>query len=367
MRHSSPVRRICALVFLSCAPVLQAQRASTPRATLVWAVDAERGGPTAKPGALAVSSSGAVAFTRGSEAGDHLVTLLDSTSRIVTHFVRKGSGPGEFQSVFALFFSGGRIFAYGPPQVSAFDARGTHLFSRAVPPASYAMALYGDSVDLLDLSGLRTPGFLGEIRRKSLALNGGDRVIIPANDPDYRALAQHPTDSGRFLRVAYGTFRGGALVANPFTYRIQRFDAGGRAGGRVGRDAPLLRLTGAALEREIEEQLAQASRPFKLPDGSTRPMPDRSEAIRRAAAAPRAYFSDRLGGFHVDEASGDVVVVETATATARVVRYRGSSRSVAEIPCDARGSNAAVNGQFVALVCAKGDEDEIELRLYRIR
>lgn len=355
------------LLLATFAPNLQPQGASTSRATLLWTVDAERGGPTTKPGPVAVSPSGAVAFTRGADVGENLVTLLDRSGKLVTHFVRRGSGPGEFQSVFALFFSGDRLYAYGPPQISAFDMRGRHQFSRAVPPASYAMAVAGDSVDLLDLSGLRTPGFLGEIRRKSLALNGGDRVLIRSNDAAYRVLAAHPTDSGRFLRIAYGTHRGAAILANPYNYRIQRFGADGGAGARIGSDAPLIQLTGAALEREIQERLAEANRPFKLPDGTTRPMPDRSAEIRRTAAAPRSYFSDRLGGFNVDDATGEIRVVETATPVVRLVSINGEARTTVEIPCDARGANASVNGPFLAVVCAKGGEGELELRLYRIR
>lgn len=363
-KYLIPVVALLALVPLAS---IAAQASTDLRFSHLWSAGTDRGGPETKLFTLALATDGTLAFTRGSDAGARQVTLMDSAGRLLSHLGGRGSGPGEFQAVFGLFFADVRLFASGVGQISAFDRSGRHLFSRALLPQLMPVAVHGDSVDLLDASGFMTGRSLGEIRRRSLALNGRDRTLVPATDPAYRDLARHPVDSSRFVRIAYAANGKQVVLANPFTYRMLAYDGNGTLQRRFGRDLPLLRLTGSRLDAEVARNIEEARRPFRLPDGTYRQMPDRSAAIRREAAAPKLYFSVRDGGLFFGATPGEVFVIETATDVVHVVRFRGAATVTAAVPCDARGGNVALAGRFLALTCATGgDTDGIELRLYRM-
>ena len=304
------------------------------RVVPVLRLEADAGGPETLRGVLAVSASGHVAFTFGSDDGDRHVTLIDSTGRVLSRFGGRGSGPGEFQSVLALFFDEERAVLFGVGQLSAFTYAGNHVWSRAVPSSYMALSLNKDSVDLMAATYFQSGANVGEIRRRSIALNGGDRLLVSASDPAMRKLARAPADSTRFVRLAFASTGRELVIGNGQSYQLIAMNAAGKNVRAFGRSAPVLRRSPQEVNAELARQVALASRPFRLPDGTMRQNPVPTASIRARIEAPQSYFSAREGGLQMDQRSGDVYVIESHADSVTIVRFRSGRSAQTSVKCD---------------------------------
>lgn len=325
-------------------------------------------GPEQSNATLAVSRRGHIAFTTGFDSAGRLVTLVDSTGRVLARVGTKGAGPGEFRMIIRLFVNDSTLYVYDGYHLSEFDLDGQHRRTRSVPPDVMLWHLRGDSIDARIIVDLREA--MG-LRRLSLRTLKG-RELLSAASPVLRNLTRSRTDSTRYLPYSYAPKGAGFVLGNGSSHRMVAFDVDGvplePPPAFFGRDLPAQRLSGAALEREVERLLAAARRPFRLPDGTERINPVSRERMEKQAAAAIPYFSWLRGGLQSDQwgrtlaitPRGDSVVVETFDDYA--------SKGRVSVPCSGRDVTAAAEGPFLALLCgASPDSDvEVELRLYRL-
>lgn len=359
---------LAALSIIATAVPAQSQR-PTLAAQRIYSIDASKGGPERIPGALAVGRDGRVAFTFGYDNADRHVTVMDSTGRVVARVGQKGAGPGEFQAVLNVFLDRDRVLLFGAGQLSAFAPDGKHLWSRAMPPTQLAVGFVRDSVDLMEASHFADGRGVGSVFRQSTALGGGARKLIDGQDAQVRGLARSVDDSSRFPRLAFASAGDAVVIGHAHTYQLLALSASGTDRRPLGPKVGVKRRSAAEVEGELARQVARASRPFKLPDGTTRQNPVNRIAIRSRLQGPVPYFSVRGGGLQVDGQTGDIFVVETPGDSVRVVRYTRTGSAATSIACDARDGSAALAWPFLALTCAATESSEggPTLRLFRLR
>lgn len=150
-------------------------------------------GPERASAIVAVSPDGYVAFTQGYDPGDHLITVIDSTGRVVGRFGKTGSGPGEFQVIMLLHIDNTTVYTFGPGRLSAFSFSGKHLWTHQMPPSVGPLGIAGDSMDVVDVAGLVSGRQPMEVRRIATATGTG-RVLVASTDPAMRALSRSVVD-----------------------------------------------------------------------------------------------------------------------------------------------------------------------------
>lgn len=165
-------------------------------------------GPERTSALVAVSATGFVAFTSGFDAAGRLVTVIDSTGRIVARFAKTGDGPGEFRAPLRLLFADSTLYVFQAARLAAFTLRGTLLWSRTMAPTDLAL---------------------------------GSRFS------SHRCARVCPRGSG-------------FIIGNGVRYELYDVGANGRAGEPFGRRETGRTRTGAALEAEV-------SRRHGSPDG----------------------------------------------------------------------------------------------------
>lgn len=338
-------------------------------ATQVLELGPDRGGPERTFAALAVSATGQVAYTFGYDQGDALVTLRDRSGRLIRRAGRSGSGPGEFSSVLALFFRGEQLLAFGPGQISAFTLSGRHEWSRALDPFQFAVAVNGDSVDLMDARFFADGRGLGSVHRRSLERGGGQRLLLDGTSVALKSFARAADDSLRFIRVGFASTARAVAIGNPQSGAVVALRSPTATGETLRAAGPIRRRTNAELNAELERLRAQSAAPFKMPDGSLRRLPFNEGAARSRLAAPVQYFNARSGGMQIDQASGDVIIVSADGERASVTRISRSGRREGSIPCDLRDGAVAVAWPYLAATCEKLEDGERVpvLRLYQLR
>jgi hypothetical protein len=320
-------------------------------------------GPERRSAILAVSERGDLAFTTGFDAGDALVTLVDSTGTVLARVGKKGDGPGEFRTPLKLLFRDSTLFVFGDARLSAFTRRGKYLWTRAVPPTDLPAAIHGDSVDVFSSPDLTTT--LG-IRRLSLSTMRGREIIAPQVEP-LHALTRSVQSADRTVIPGYVLTADGFVVGHGGRYELARFDAQGVVRERFGRNLPSRQLTGAALEAEVQRRVAQARRPFVGPDNVKREIPVDMARIRREAAAPSAHFAGRSGGLQSDARGRIIAIIPQGDSVALDVFERQRFVGRATVACAGRPITAAGSGRFFALLCElpATNEREVGVRLFR--
>ena len=320
-------------------------------------------GPERRTAILAVSERGDLAFTTGFSADDALVTLVDSSGKLLARVGKKGDGPGEFRAPLKLLFRDSTLFVFGDARLSAFTRRGTHLWTRAMPPTDLPTVIRGDSVDVFSSPDLTTT--LG-IARLSLTTMRGREIIAPRAEP-LHALTRSLQSAERTVIPGYVLTADGFVVGHGGRYELARFDAQGGVRERFGRTLPSRQLTGAALEAEVQRRVAQARRPFVGPDNVKRELPVDIARIRREAAAPSAHFYGRNGGLQSDARGRIVAIVPQGDSVALDVFERQRFIGRATVSCAGRPVTAAGSSRFLALLCdmpATADR-EVGVRLFR--
>lgn len=326
-------------------------------------------GPELTRTLLAVSRRGHVAFTTGFDPAGRLVTVVDSTGRVLARVGRRGEGPGEFRNIQRLFLDDSTLYVFdGSARLSEFRLDGEHCCTRAIPPTDLPVRLHGDSIDVLVVVDVRPPHTL---KRISLATFEG-RDLVRADSPELRDLLRSPTDTSRFVLVSYAPKGEGFVLGNGYSHRMVAFDAEGRPQRPLpaffGRDLPVQRLTGKALKREVERLMAIAKRPFRLPDGTERINSVPKDRLERQAAAAIPYFDWRLGGLQSDAWGRTLAIVPSGDSISIETFDDYESKGRVAVPCGGRSVTASVGGAFMALLCASppDSDTEVELRLYRL-
>lgn len=188
-------------------------------------------GPELKRSAFAVSPYGHVAFTTGFTEGDELITVVDSSGRVVSRFGRRGSGPGELHDAFVLFFQDSLLFAADVFQgrLHRYTVHGEYREYLQFPGSYIPVGHVRDSVDLNDHAS--TTG--RRIIRWALATDAGYRTLVPQNDSlflDFRSRNRIPPN------LTIGSSVTGTVLGDGTTYQL--FEYGPTGIIEFGRSRP---------------------------------------------------------------------------------------------------------------------------------
>jgi hypothetical protein len=350
------------LALLVCAPLLMAQARPPVRIPLTQLAAA---GPERASALIAVSPRGLVAFTTGFDAEGRLITVIDSTGRVIARVVKLGDGPGEFRAPLRLMFADSTLYVFQAARLAAFTHRGVLLWSRAMPPTDLALAVRGDSMDVFSAPDLTRQLSL---RRLALTTMQGRTVLALGSSPIHQ-LSRSEADTTRTVVPGYAPLGSGFVLGNGARYELYGFNAAGQPTAPFGRRALGQPRTGAQLEAEVARRLAAANRPFRGPDGQLRRLPVDEARIRREAAAPPAWFSGRTGGVQADDQGRIIVISPSGDSTALEFFTNTRPSGRVAVPCAGSPVTAAAAGGFLALLCTpRGDSDaEVELQLWRVR
>lgn len=284
-------------------------------------------GPELRRSAVAVSADGHVAFTTGYHEGPELVTITDSTGRVVTRVGPEGGGPGELRGAYYLFFRDdvlhvadafeGRLVRFGPDG----SYHGYVAFSRALIPVGYV----DDSLDVTDYSRLTGPRIL----RRALA-DTGYRELVHQGDTLFQRLIEVSRPNPTAFLVGIGSTRTGTLFGDGRTYELFAQGEDGPP-SRFGRHLPL--------------RLSDSHPPDTLT----------YFGLYSFGLDPR----DRAWIVGAEDESGFIDVYERGT----LVHHQ-------PIDCNPNPSHAmSITYPWIAVLCKAAEEDPVEvtLRLYRIR
>jgi hypothetical protein len=206
------------VLIAACGSSQRGERvASGPSVTRLPLAQLGSNGPELKRSALAVSPFGHVAFTTGYTEGDELITVVDSSGRVVSRLGPRGSGPGELQAAFVLFFQDSLLFAADVFQgrLHRYTIHGAYREYVQFPGSYIPVGYVRDSVDLSDHSSVTGP----RIVRWALTANTGYRTLVQQNDSLFidfatRGRGQMPPS------LTIGSSFTGTVIGDGSTYQL---------------------------------------------------------------------------------------------------------------------------------------------------
>jgi hypothetical protein len=178
---------------------------------------------------VAIAPNGTVAFTGGYDSTGRLITVVDTTGKVLSRFGKKGQGPGELDFIVKLAMTDSTISAVSarPPRVTTFAHDGRVIRTAPAPTREMVLEIHADSIDVMELDiakGMSAVG-AGGFSRVSLD-GGGTRVLIDSTDAGFREFAAPVTGvSGRVVNFAANA--AGFVVMRPSTNQLRAYDAGG--------------------------------------------------------------------------------------------------------------------------------------------
>jgi hypothetical protein len=299
------------------------QHAGPPRVTVMRVPNLDSLGPESPRPAIAVASNGVVAFTGGFDTAGRLITVMDTTGRIVSRFGRRGAGPGELGNTILLEFTPQGVLVVTDAEHARFvlfDTAGSVLHTSApISPAGFPVFVGEDSADIVVNLGGQNRWRVARVSVRS----GEGREILSAQHPAAQALnTLVPPFAARGDRI---------LVANPYKYLFQEFTVDGEPLPSWGRELP---------PRFIEP-----------PPGSRGdPRPARHFALVRYDDRLRLWALTQPTLEQADVFEGEVYVGHVA------------------LPCSALDWTFSKGGGWLLVVCAAPEAMAgIELRLLRIQ
>lgn len=311
-------------------------------------------------GPIVGSASGQVGYRAKLASGQQLV-VIDSLGRVVAERGAMGEGPGEVRIPAPLFLD--------ESELRVVDMAGMRVTS---------WSLLGDSVAVTQLSEMILPQIEQGGRWVGVEpTREGTFVPVSASDrsdPDWQPIPRTDplVDSlltaadGRGQKPGLGLWSHGFIIADGVSYRIAVLDSTGRVVRRHSRTLPPNLPSDVEVERELTRLrgLRTAGRP-------------RYDAAKLGAIAdslhttPRPWFEWHPGSSvaAIDAADrlwlpitrGDSVALDVFDQDGFVGRH--------EIACPAFWGSWALNGHWLALVCAPRDTTlpvDGELRLFWI-
>lgn len=313
---------------------------------------------------LAVSTAGALAYTGAFDPAGRRVILTDGMHRERARVGLPGEGPGELRSVGQLVFLDSVLLIEDDEQarILAIASDGELLSSRRYPAGGRVLAVHADSVDVEHGFGTSRT----QVRRYSLE-SGGWRILTGASDSAFQRITRGDSTPGRYVSPAFAAYPGGFVLANPYTYDLQYFDAEGRRMAAARRDVPSRRRTARELV-DARARIERSKRQFRGPKGQTVAHGGAQDAIARLATAPLRHFS-ATHGLHFDGRGRLWVIGQANDSTFADVFARDEFLGRITLPCRSSNLYASLRGEWLVLPCeAAGAEvsTEIELRLYRI-
>jgi hypothetical protein len=273
---------------------------------------------------IGLGDDGSIAFSE--RESNALITIVDSRGQVVRRIGL--AADSAFRSgLTAVFLDASRVYAVSSdPRIVTWDRAGRALGSKVLAPSRAVVAFHGDSVDVLELTGILSGGSPVELHRESLREPGGRRVVA-ATDSVLRDLSR-PNGVGRFQRIGVATASRTALVVSPRTYEMVRYDL-------------------------------QSGKGVRLPqrDGAAPPMRT-GDTVRFDPRWMATAFRDDL-----------TIIVGQSAGTAVVDIFRdGAFVGRLATECLLAGRGAAVNRNWLALACRDAaSPSQVSVRLYRLR
>ena len=299
-------------------------RASGPSVTRLPLDQLGSSGPELKRSAVAVSPHGHVAFTTGFTEGDELITVVDSSGRVVSRLGRRGSGPGELDAANVLFFQDSLLFASDVfrGRLHRYTVHGEYREYLQFPGSYIPVGHVRDSVDLSDHYSTTGP----RIIRWALVTDAGYRTLVPQNDSlflDFRSRNRIPPN------LTVGSSLTGTVLGDGTKYQLYEY-------GPTG-----IIAFGQNLPPQVREAGPNADTLsyFGLYSLAT----DRTGRLWVAGRRPSGGFLDVYQGHQL---------VRRIETDCRVNVWHGLS----------------INGDWLALLCEADEEAavEVSVQLYRI-
>lgn len=321
--------------------------------------------PVGATGPAAVADDGHVVYFHSFDDRPAF-RIVDSTGAHVAGFGRRGEGPGELRLPLGIRIAGDTIHILDNARAMLveFSIDGGYRGERSARAAGLPLAWDGDSMDVW--SPPRGPdGEATPIER--LPHDGAPgRVLVSSNDAALGGIAALAR-SRRMMVPPYASHDGQLYLADPFAYRIHRYDAGGRLLASFGRDLPP-RERGPREFAQVRDGLVKSQRPAAGPDGRRVAGPDQSRRLDTLARETVPHFN--RAPLHVD-AKGRLWVVGTANDSTTIDVFADTVfLGRLAVPCllSATGFPAALSDGWLLLQCRlpESAEQSWELQLYRV-
>jgi hypothetical protein len=316
--------------------------------------------PTRSPATVAVSSNGTLALLGVGDPEHRLVTVIDSTGKVLSRFGKQGKGSNDITAPQGLRFVGDTLLVYDVVlnRILATRASGKHVFTRDLPDGVRLLRMGADSVDV----ELRPWTLAASVRRISLETGGG-RDLISGTDTTFSTAALWLWKQGKTPGFALGGDADQILVGEGYRYRLLLYSARGELLGTGGRDLPYRTRT----DLEMQSILRVMSKPpaAGAADGAFLPPP----SVRARFAKDTLSHFSFVAGIQRDGRGRYLVIGELHDSTFvdafDGVRFLGRTM----FACRAPGDGISVNGNWMALECLRvgtQDDRDVETQLYRL-
>jgi hypothetical protein len=182
---------------------------------------------------VSVTPAGLIAFTMSFDsatAKNRLLTVIDTTGRIVSRFGKLGDGPGELgMGPWFITLTDSSIIAFtlGPPRYTELRVDGSEIFTSLNTEDGVPFHIIGDSADIFPISELaNSQRPMSHLARVSTHTTRG-RHIVDTTNASYVAFVQSPADTSRSRLLLNASASARLALANPRTRAITIFTIDG--------------------------------------------------------------------------------------------------------------------------------------------
>lgn len=299
----------------------------------------------------------AMQLSPGSET---LLGTFDSTGTTILGLGKSGEGPGELRNPTLAVFDASRLIVgdMAQPRLVTFDPRTGK--ARATTPLTLPVTLLASRGDRFLVA---VPTASGVVLPSWLTLGASD--VQPLVSPTDSFVSQHfpPAPDPRIMpRATLGAWRGGVIVADGRSYRVGLYDSTGTFVRVLHREVAD-RIPTAAMVAAFQKR----AEGYRGPDGKGRDPARIADDVTayRQSTLPHFYHTvpivdDRVGRIWVVGAEADSAFADLFTPTAHLGHLG--------IPCPGFGGRWALNGEWLALLCAAPERSDraAVVQLYRI-
>jgi hypothetical protein len=272
------------------------------------------------------------------------------------YLVSEGDAPGELRMAMPLAVTDSSFLAWGlgALQVAEWSLTDGRWLGQVPAQGAIAPAFLADGRGIVGTTERRD----GTIPVLLDQATGKVRPLITTLDSAYRRV--FPRRDAFVVRfgnpAVVGEWPGGFLIGNGFSYQLLAYDWSGRFRYAFGRDVPVNRRSPAQVEQYMTE----------LARSALGQHPDRLAAARERAAQDSVRWFSHLSSPRHD-AEGRVWIIGTAGDTTFADLF-AEAKYLGRLVLDCPGfrGRSAVNGRWLALLCATEDDRDGALHLMRI-